>query len=136
MERSRAVRPEEATADLESRLSALRVIAGGGATQDVFDRDDEIRRRALEFLAAAKHRIAAAEQRASETEAMRRQLEIDLGAQIEHLEAQTRLLEESNARLTSAKDLAEERAARAEARADAANDFLGRLNQSLRDLAG
>jgi hypothetical protein len=117
--------PAASVQDLETRLNALRVVAGGGAApapEDPFDRDEEIRRRALDLLTAAKQRIAAAEQRASDAETERRQREIELRAQIERLEA--------------AKEAAEERAARAEQRAESAGEFLARLNESLRDLAG
>jgi hypothetical protein len=121
-----ASRPEPGPSvqDLETRLNALRIVAGGAAAgaDEPFDRDDEIRRRALDLLTAAKQRIAAAEQRAADAEAERRKREIELRAQIERLE--------------TAKEAAEERAARAEQRAESAGEFLARLNESLRDLAG
>ena len=43
--------------------------------------------------------------------------------------------EDANARLEAAKAAAEDRAARAEERSEATNQFLARVNDSLRDLA-
>jgi hypothetical protein len=123
--------------DLESRLEALRVVAGGLSASEMkaTTRDDELRRETLDLLTRANQRVLAADERAVQLEADHRQREADLAAQIQELETRLQMSEDANARLEAAKAAAEERAARAEERSEATNQFLARVNDSLRDLA-
>ena len=123
--------------DLESRLEALRVVAGGLSASEMkaSSRDDELRRETLELLTRANQRVVAADDRAMQLEADHRQRELDLSAQIQELETRPQMAEDANARLDAARAAAEERATRAEERSEATNQFLARVNDSLRDLA-
>lgn len=123
--------------DLESRLEALRVVAGGLSASEMkaTSRDDELRRETLDLLTRANQRVLAADERAVQLEADHRQREADLAAQIQELETRLQMSEDANARLDAVKAAAEDRAARAEERSEATNQFLARVNDSLRDLA-
>ena len=141
--------------DLESRLEALRVVAGGLSASEMkatslpsgdtrggpyaaggaLSGDDELRRETLDLLTRANQRVLAADERAVQLEADHRQREADLAAQIQELETRLQMSEDANARLEAAKAAAEELAARAEERSEATNQFLARVNDSLRDLA-
>jgi hypothetical protein len=123
--------------DLESRLEALRVVAGGLSASEMkaTSRDDELRRETLDLLTRANQRVLAADERAVQLETDHRQREADLAAQIQELETRLQMSEDANARLEASKAAAEDRAARAEERSEATNQFLARVNDSLRDLA-
>src|SRR4051794_8314589 len=98
--------------DLESRLEALRVVAGGLSASEMkaSSRDDELRCETLELLTRANQRVDAADDRAMQLEADHRQRELDLSAQIQELETRLQMSEDANARLEAAKAAAEERA--------------------------
>jgi hypothetical protein len=138
MERPRVnVRPESRSEQLDTRVEALRVVVERGAQPVASGHDDELLRRAgLEFLARAKERVLAAQQRCAQVEADKLRLEADLTARIEDMEARLRSTEEANARLQAVNAELEVRAAQADERSESANQFLTGLNDSLRDLAG
>src|SRR4028119_2245286 len=86
--------------DLESRLEALRVVAGGLSASEMkaTSRDDELRREPLDLLTRANQRVLAADERAVQLEADHRQREADLAAQIQELETRLQMPEAADAR--------------------------------------
>jgi hypothetical protein len=137
MDRPRVnVRPEIRAQAVDTTVEALRAIVAEGGPVSANGHDDELLRRAgLEFLARAKDRILAAQQRCIQLEGDAERRETELTARIEEMEGRLRLTEEANARLEQVNAELEARAAQADERSESANQFLVALNDSLRDLA-
>ena len=89
----------------------------------------------LDLVVQATDTIRASEDRIAKLEARNRELETRLAEEVKSLQARMQATDKVIERAAAARVAAEDRARRAEERAETAEKFLSRINQALRPLA-